>query len=326
MAYFFVAISTRQNLELCKKHALAGFPQTWSGLWAYVDIQLGDFISFLYGGRAYGLYKVTKKKAFKDATSLPPQWEPVLTRKGPVYFPFRLFLEPVRELNESLARLEFLYIAENLLRRGGIRKSHFQADQTTLCNVSRLGSLSYKKPEVLNFENHETFTPLFVGNKKNANPPEVNLLREEFLHVLLRHYLSKAETLKSLLEEINIYDVAPENLEVLGERALERGYVDLLIKEKEPLGTAKQIVVEVKTKTVSKRDVEQLLRYKGEIGEECIAGLVIANKVSKRIQQKFGEKVHFWKYEFKNLDLNMPQEFDKLLSAFSLSAMSNRKS
>jgi hypothetical protein len=62
-AYFLVAVSNRLNLELCVRHALAGFSNSGTGAWAYVDICEGDYISFLYGARAFNLYRVEKKEA-----------------------------------------------------------------------------------------------------------------------------------------------------------------------------------------------------------------------------------------------------------------------
>jgi hypothetical protein len=63
-SYFFVAVSTRENLELCKKYALAGFHSNVNGAWAFSEINEGDFVSFLYGARVYNLYKVLKKRQF----------------------------------------------------------------------------------------------------------------------------------------------------------------------------------------------------------------------------------------------------------------------
>ena len=138
MSYFLLAVSTRVNLDLCIKHALAGFTDSTSGLWTFLDIEIGDHVSFLYGARAFNLYEVTRKVAYDEAASLPP-WPPVKFRRL-YYFPFRLELKQLRELREPLVRTEFAYVAENLLLRGGYRKTHFQADQTTLQNVSQMGS------------------------------------------------------------------------------------------------------------------------------------------------------------------------------------------
>lgn len=133
MAYFLLSISNRINLDLCIKHALAGFTNSINGLWTFSEIQEGDYVSFLYGARVFNLYKVMKKQALKNADKLPP-WPSITFRMSgkTYYFPFRLYLKPIRELNEPMVRPEFAYVAENLLLRGGYKKTHFQADQTTL--------------------------------------------------------------------------------------------------------------------------------------------------------------------------------------------------
>ncbi len=123
--YFFVAVSTRQHLELCLKYAMAGFTNSIAGAWTFVEIQEGDFVSFLYAACAFNLYKVVGKEAIVEFEKMPP-WPPVSFREsGKQYlFPFRLYLHPIREFCESLVRPEFSYIAENLLLRseciGGI--------------------------------------------------------------------------------------------------------------------------------------------------------------------------------------------------------------
>ncbi|GAH66109.1 unnamed protein product, partial [marine sediment metagenome] len=90
----------------------------------HVEIQEGDYVSFLYGARVSNLYKVTEKRAFKNADKLPP-WPSVTFRMSgkTYYFPFRLYLKPIRELNEPMVRPEFAYVAESLLLRGGYRKT-----------------------------------------------------------------------------------------------------------------------------------------------------------------------------------------------------------
>ena len=142
MAYFLVSVSNRKNLELCVKYALAGFTNSINGVWTFSEIQEGDFLSFLYGARVHNLYQVAKKEAIRDAQGLPP-WDPVTFRMSGLtyYFPLRLNLVPIRKLDESLVRAEFAYVAESLLLRGGHRKTHFQADQTTLQSASQLGEL-----------------------------------------------------------------------------------------------------------------------------------------------------------------------------------------
>jgi hypothetical protein len=322
MSYYFAALSTRKNLELCKEYATAGFPETWSGLWAYMDIQIGDYLSFLYGARAHNLYQIVDKEAIENPEKVPPDWEPVETKKGKLYFPYRLYLQQIGEFTAPLAREDFLYITENLLRRGGIRKSHFQADEITLQNVKKRWAnqsltKSYKRAGV----KYETFTPLFVGNKGAEKPPKVNMLREEFIHSILRLHLSRPKILKDFLKELNI-PLDDTQWEVLGERALERGYVDLLIKEIKSEGEPKEVVIEVKRDTASVADLKQLQEYMEEIGESCIAGVIIANKISRKlVRQTTDEKFHFYRYYF-DLDLSQPRQFDEIRSRIFIEKLS----
>src|SRR5580704_2468622 len=156
-SYFLVSVSTRENLELCVKHGLAGFPSGESGAWTFCEIHEGDFVSFLYGARAHNLYMVAKRQAIVDAEHGPP-WK-LLTFKesGKTYsFPFRLQLQPIRTFIEPIVRTEFFYVAENLLLRGGYRKTHFQADQTTLQSVSEMGKLTNGSAETLSLPKHGT--------------------------------------------------------------------------------------------------------------------------------------------------------------------------
>jgi len=83
-----------------------------------------------------------------------------------------------------------LYIAENLLLRGGYRKTHFQADQTTLQNVSEMGKVYEEKVKELKLGEYQTFEPKFTRSK-DINPPEIFGFREVILQALLRKYITK---------------------------------------------------------------------------------------------------------------------------------------
>lgn len=317
MGYFFAALSTRENLEKCKELLLAGFPETKNGVWAYVDIDVGDFVSFLYGARAHGLYEVTEKLALENPESLP-FWEPIHSKKGDIYFPYLLRLKRVREFNEPLARSEFLYITENLLRRGGIRKSHFQADQTTLQNASQMGKVRKGDENTVGFSGKDTFVPKFAKGKENVNSPGVYLFFEKILQSLLRHHLSKRDVLVNFFEEVGIENQNGGEFEVLGELALESGYVDLLIKEAEPIGTAKKIAIEVKTGSLRNEDVKQLSGYMDELGEECEAGALIGSRPAKNLKIPPQSNIHTWKYKFQNTDIKDPHTFNELLSEIEI--------
>jgi hypothetical protein len=126
-SYFLIAVSTRENLDLCIRYGLAGFPGGENGAWTFCEIEEGDFVSFLYGARVYNLYRVVGREAITGAEQMPP-WGLLTHRnsKKQYAFPYRLQLQPIRVFNESLVRIEFSYVGENLLLRGGYRKTHFR--------------------------------------------------------------------------------------------------------------------------------------------------------------------------------------------------------
>lgn len=184
--YFLISVSNRKNLELCMKYGMAGFTNSINGLWTYLEIDEGDYISFLYGARVSNLYKVVKKAAYRNAENLPP-WPPVtFSMSGNTYyFPFRLFLKQEREFNEPMVRPEFSYVAENLLLRGGYRKTHFQADTITFYNVSEMGNPFNGELEQLKV-NTQTFEPEIVFNRKLQDIPEKFYFKELILQSLIR--------------------------------------------------------------------------------------------------------------------------------------------
>jgi hypothetical protein len=313
MAYFFVAISTRENLKICKRYALAGFTNNINGVWAFSDITEGDFISFLYGAKAHNLYQVKEKEAIKDAEKLPP-WKPLTFKESgkTYYFPFRLYLEPIRKFEESVVRSEFAYIAENLLLRGGYRKTHFQADQTTLQNASQMGEIYREEADTLDMPSYETFTPRFIRSRK-VNPPEIFQFREIILQSLLRQHLSQKKKLKELFEVLGL-NFNPEEFEILGEKALPEGHLDILIKDSNPVGRSRKIVIEVKLNNVSQEDIKQLKNYMRELGEECIAGVMISDRISKKIHSP---DIHFLRHTF-DANLKKPCTFEELLDSIAI--------
>ena len=319
MSYFLLAVSTRLNLDLCVKHALAGFTNSLSGFWTFMDVQEGDFVSFLYGARAYNLYRVERKLAYKDAETLPP-WPPlVLQPSGRTYnFPFRLELKPVRTLDEPLVRAEFAYVAENLLLRGGYRKTHFQADQTTLQNVSEMGSPSSTTAEPLGMGNAQTFIPRLVRYAKDANPPNVFPLRELIIQTLLRRHLCASSNLDRLLDNARIQGLASTRLEVLGEKAFPEGHVDILIKDATPMGMGRKIVVEVKLGAATGAAIRQLHIYMERLGEECAGGILVAGTVGPRLRNQAAETgIACVRYVVEGLG-KVPVQYDRLLDAFIL--------
>lgn len=283
-SYFLISVSNRRNLDLCIRYALAGFTNSISGVWTFVEVQEGDFVSFLYGAKAYNLYIVERKEAIKDAEAIQP-WPSITFKQSgkTYYFPFWLHLRPVRRLEESLVRAEFAYVAENLLLRGGYRKTHFQADQTTLQEVSQMGNLSDGHREELPVTNYSTFVPQFTGRKENASIPEVFQFHEFILQSLVCQYLRQEQNLSDFLSWLGIKGITPGQLEILGEKAFPEGHVDILIKEAAPRGITRRIIIEIKRGAAKGQDLSQLKNYAKEIGDECIGTVLLADRFSRAI-------------------------------------------
>ncbi|MBI4116152.1 hypothetical protein HY449_00225 [Candidatus Pacearchaeota archaeon] len=314
--YFLVSVSNRENLNLCISHALAGFTNSINGLWTFYEINEGDYISFLYAARAHNLYQVIKKEAINNADKISP-WKSVTFKMSgkTYYFPFRLKLKPIREFNEPLVRNEFSYVAENLLLRGGYRKTHFQGDQTTLQNVSQMGKI-YKK-EIEDFDSgSDDFIPKFTRKRNNVDNPRVFLFSEIILQTLIRHYLSENDNMKKFLEKIKINELKANNLEILGEKALPEGHIDLLIKEAVPIGLSRNIIIEVKLGKATEKDFQQLKNYIEEFGEECLRGVLIANDFSSKLKDKFNEIAKV-KYSLEDFD-SEPKSFSELSKKLKL--------
>lgn len=318
MAYYLISVSNKINLDLCIKYALAGFTNSISGAWTFVEINEGDYISFLYGARAYNLYQVEKKVALKKAQELPPWPSVTFSMSGKTYFfPFRLFLKPIRELVEPLVRAEFSYVAENLLLRGGYRRTHFQADQTTLQSASQMGKLYSKNLHEFKYGDYEQFKLTFTKNKNLINIPEVFLFQELILQSTIRQFLGKSDNLQRLLTSVG-KDLQPDSLEILGEKAFPEGHVDILIKESVPIGQSRKIIIEVKTGAGSQKDIDQIKSYVDEISEECIRGILIASKFSNKvIKYAQGKNISLVAYSISS-DFNGLISFAQILNDLQL--------
>lgn len=324
MSYFLISVSNRTNLDLCIRFALAGFINSINGLWTYSDIQESDYVSFLYGAKVFNLYKVIKKTAFKNANELPP-WPPITFKmSGKTYsFPFRLGLEPVREFEEAMVRPEFAYVAESLLLRGGYRKTHFQADQTTLQSVSQMGTIYKRSVEKLSLVRHEAFSPKLTWNRSFVLSPEVFYFQEFVLQSLIRQWLSQSRNLQSLFDSAGLNNFRVEDFEVLGEKALPEGHIDLLIKDRIPTGYSKKVIVEVKTGKARPQDIAQLKNYLNEMGSECVRGVLIAKDFSRKIQQESETKgIKCFAYSFGPIDKMQKHSLEDLKSAFQLTDFS----
>ena len=318
-SYFLISVSTRENLDLCTRYGLAGFPSGESGAWTFCEIHEGDYVSFLYGARAHNLYRVAKRESLSDAEHLPP-WKPLVFKEsGKTYsFPFRLQLRPIRMFVEPIVRTEFFYVAENLLLRGGYRKTHFQADQTTLQSVSEMGKLANGSTEALTLPGYRTFNLRFTKTAGLLKIPETLRFRETILQSAIRRHLMREENLRTLLSGVNLSAEIAEGLEILGEKALTQGHIDLLLKQRVPIGSSLKIPIEVKTAKANLEDLAQLRGYMDELLEECSIGILIAAEFSKDTIRSAPEKsIHLIRY---GLDVNLKQAstFEEICAGLKL--------
>ena len=319
-SYFFIAVSTEHNLRICKEWGYAGFTNTVNGLWAFLDIKIGDFVTFLYGARAHNLYKVVGKKAYLNGENLGP-WPKMhldMYNKD-YYFPYRLELERVRTFDEFIARKEFEYLANNLLKRGGYRKTHFQVDSLSLFYASKIGVENFSLPKIGDIGEGVEFEPHFARGKVSESEG-VFPLREMILQALIRESLSDPNNMRKFLEDLGEERLKRRNFEALGELALSKGFVDIFIKEIEPKGTNYSIAVEVKLNSARGGkidDIQQIKNYVKEIGPECKAGVLIAEKIPRTLKKE-DAGIHLFEYSFDSLDLKEPHTFEELLSSLVL--------
>jgi hypothetical protein len=227
-----------------------------------------------------------------------------------------LYLRPVRKFEEPLIRAEFSYVAENLLLRGGYRRTHFQADQTTLQNVSQMGEKYSQNVEYLE-SSGPTFIPEFSTTNSLVHIPYIFHFRELILQSAIRNYLCEKEKLQKFLEDISVDEVKAENLEVLGEKALPVGHIDIFIKEAIPIGESRNIMVEIKVGKAVTGDFGQLEDYLKEVGPECLKAVLIARDFSKRNLSAFKDRIIPLRYDI-SCNLSTPRNFQELIKCVTL--------
>ena len=146
---------------------------------------------------------------------------------------------------------EFAYVAENLLLRGGYRKTHFQADQTTLQSVSQMGNV-YQKPVEELLIHCDNFIPTITWNRDLVSSPEVFYFQEFLLQSLVRQWLSLNTNLRIMFKSLDLKNFQIKDFEILAEKALPEGHIDILIKDSTPIGRSRQFILQVKTGLVQK--------------------------------------------------------------------------
>jgi len=116
--------------------------------------------------------------------------------------------------------------------------------------------------------------------EKRKKIPEKFYFCELILQSLLRKKLN--EKIDEILNYFNLNN-KPQDFEILGEKALPEGFVDIFIKLKHPQTSNIYLLVEVKTRKASTKDFQQLQNYICEFGNECKGGILIAKDFPRRI-------------------------------------------
>jgi hypothetical protein len=160
---------------------------------------------------------------------------------------------------------------------------------------------------------------MLTWNKNLIFPPKVFYFQEFILQALIRHWLSWGENLQSMFDSSGLNNFQAKDFEILGEKALPEGHIDILIKDCIPAGYSRKIIVEVKTGKAKSQDVYQLGNYVTEIGEECVLGILITQNFSRKVQQEsenMGTKC--FTYSFSQIDKKQKYPFEELKSNLQL--------
>ena len=94
--------------------------------------------------------------------------------------------------------------------------------------------------------------------------------------------------MQSFLDEISVA-LNPSQLEVLGEKALQEGIIDILIKEVTAVPSPKKIAIEVKSNIATMEDLMQLKAYLNTLGRDCLKGVLIAAAFQKSVMKRASE-------------------------------------
>ncbi len=299
--------------------SMAGFPETHSGKWAYLDINKGDYVTFVHGAWAYNLYIVEEKFIEKDYKKNSP-WPPIGTGTRKLYFPYRLCLKRIGEFSEPLVRTDFAFVGESLLARGGYGRSHFQSDQLTLQNVLQmLRSRLYGQVQTQERRPEQLKDCINSSGSERNNFLKLSSenLPEKILQAAIKRKIATGY-LGTLLEYFEIKE--REEFEILGETAVGGGYIDIFIKEAFPttIKARNNIIVEVKRDMARKSHLRQLISYVKKT--ESKGGVLIAKHFPEEIlleNSLLQNNIKLIKYNFAGGNLDST-DFDELVERLTL--------
>lgn len=186
-----------------------------------------------------------------------------------------------------------------------------------LQSVSQMGALFGASLQQLSLPPHKTFIPSFTRNPKHVRHPEVSRFQETILQSAIRQYLRDEKNLGAFLKNLNLAGATADSLEVLGEKALPQGYIDLFLKQRVPIGSGLKLPLEVKLGRAQPDDVDQLREYMNELMEESPSGILVAAEFSKRLPETSESGVKLVRYSLK-IDLKEPVSFDEIRNGLVL--------
>jgi len=147
-------------------------------------------------------------------------------------------------------------------------------------------------------------------------------LKEPILQSAIRQHLTIEANLDRLCKELQLSGHAVD-LEVLGEKALPEGHVDILLKQRTPIGSAMKIPIEVKTNEAKEKDLEQVLGYMKELRGECPAAILLAAAFSKRVVSLANDSgIQLVRYIL-DADLSKTPTFEEICQGLTLERVSS---
>jgi len=163
---------------------------------------------------------------------------------------------------------------------------------------------------------HEEFQPLFARTVK-GQPPRVFRLREILIQSLARQKLKDPAIQAALYAGSPSQNGSHPTLEVLGEKGIPEGLIDILLKDPHPTDQLREWILEVKVHRPARADVAQLVHYVEVLGPDCIGAALIAPEFpSSRTLRP--PSVQFVRYDFGGLDIGSPHTFAELEGHFRL--------
>jgi hypothetical protein len=175
----------------------------------------------------------------------------------------------------------------------------------------------------LSLPDHETFTLRFTRTQEFLNTPETCRFKEPILQSAIRRHLMDDGNLRMFLAGLRTPVEHLEGLEVLGEMAIPLGHIDILLKQRVPLGSTIKIPIEVKTKRAQPDDVSQLRGYMDELRDDCQIGVLVAADFSKTCARKAADAgVRLVRYTLSS-DLNQTATFEEIFRGLTLKSFEN---